>query len=407
MRVGVGYCDNPDTTAAGLQAVSEALQKAGRSDQCDVVLLFATARHDAQVLRDAVASAAGAAPIVGGGVLGAITNDKFGYAGDQVAAACLWLDGARCDIRAEGGLLEGEKDVGRRLGLQLKELGTTPQSPVILFYGAVDTAGGDVRMFMATWILAGIEQGLGFLPGLVGAGLLGDYVITRAKTCQWIGDHVVDHHAMAIAFSDDIHIDSVIMHGCRPSTSYYTVTKADNQVILEINGRPALEFLGELLGSGIPQESYPFFLILGVNKGEKWGGFDENNYASRLCLGLDKERGGIVMFEPDMVEGTEFQIMYRSIDLEYMKPRLEQTFDRLDGRDPVFALYIDCGGRTAGYGGIDMEDALVVQNIVADRVPVLGIYTGVEVASINGRPKGLDWTGIFCLFSTQKRNNGI
>jgi small ligand-binding sensory domain FIST len=108
------------------------------------------------------------------------------------------------------------------------------------------------------------------------------------------------------------------------------------------------------------------------------------------------------MFEPDMVEGTEFQIMFRSLNLDYMPPRIEGAFERLGGREPVLALYINCAGRAAGYGGVDIEDAIVVQDTVADRVPVLGIYTGVEIAAIMGRPRGLDWTGVFCLFSVPR-----
>jgi len=104
-----------------------------------------------------------------------------------------------------------------------------------------------------------------------------------------------------------------------------------------------------------------------------------------------------------MVEGTEFQIMYRSLDLDYMAPRLENLFDRLGEREPVFALYINCAGRAAGYGGIDLEDALMLQKTVGDRIPILGIYTGVEIAPIGGRPRGLDWTGVFCLFSVTKQ----
>ena len=259
-------------------------------------------------------------------------------------------------------------------------------------------------MLMATWLLAGMEQTLGFLPDVIGAGMMGDYECSPTR--QYIGESVAEHHATALAFSGDIRIDSVIMHGCRPATRYYTVTKAHKQVILEINGRPALGFIDELLGGSIPPESYPFFLIFGVNRGDKWGQFDENNYASRLCIAVDKASGGIVMFEPDMVEGTEFQIMYRSLDLDYMKPRIENLFDRLDDREPALALYINCAGRAAGYGGTDMEDALVVQSAVADRVPILGIYTGVEIASVRGRPRGLDWTGVFCLFSTPKTPKG-
>lgn len=70
--------------------------------------------------------------------------------------------------------------------------------------------------------------------------------------------------------------------------------------------------------------------------------------------------------------------------------------------NPVFAVYIDCAGRCAGYGGIDIEDAHVVQEIVKDRVPLLGLYTGAEISSIGGRPRGLDWTGVFCVFSKDR-----
>jgi hypothetical protein len=372
------------------------------SAPCELVLLFATARHDAQILRDAVASVVGpSALILGGGALGAITNDRFGYAGDQVALGCFWLGTSRCDIFVQSGLLESEEEVGRRLGRRLAETGVTHESPVLLFYDAIDRTGEGMRLLMATYLLAGIERALGFLPDLTGAGLQGDYVCTPTR--QWIGEGVGDHCALALAFSGDIRVDSVIMHGCRPATPYYTVTKADRQTILEIAGQPALQFLDGLLGPMTPPEDYPFFLILGVDQGEKWGEFDENNYASRLCLGIDKEREGIVMFEPDMVEGTEFQIMYRSLDLDYMGPKIERLFDRLENgsekRRPILALYVDCAGRAAGYGGIDMEDAVMVQKTVADRAPILGIYSGVEIASVRGRPRGLDWTGVFSLFS--------
>jgi diguanylate cyclase (GGDEF)-like protein len=173
----------------------------------------------------------------------------------------------------------------------------------------------------------------------------------------------------------------------------------DRQVILEINHEPALDFMDKLLGSAISVDDYPFFLILGVNKGDKWGNFSDPSYVNRLCLGIDKERRGIVMFEPDMVEGTEFQLMFRSADLDYMRPKFESAFQNLNGRKPVFAIYIDCVGRCAGYTGTDIEDALVIHEIVGDRVPVLGLYTGVEIAPFAGHPRALDWTGVFCLFS--------
>ena len=98
MKVGVGYSDNPDSRVAGIRAAETAILNAGRKDKCDMVLLFSTARHDQVVLREAVAFVAGAdTPIIGGGAVGVITNEYFGYAGDQTAVACLWLDGVVCN----------------------------------------------------------------------------------------------------------------------------------------------------------------------------------------------------------------------------------------------------------------------------------------------------------------------
>ena len=405
MHVEVGFSDVPDSASAGAQTVRDAIKKSGRQDPCDIVLLFSTARHDPGLLRAAAASEAGASALIyGGGAVGVITNETFGYAGDQVGAACIWLDGIDCKVLIDHGLLESEEESGIRLGRQLAALGTKPDSPVMLFYDAIDRSGDRIRLLMATWLLAGIEKGLGFLPDLTGAGLMGDHICS--PTGQFLGHSIGKHSAMAFAFSDDIRIDSAIMHGCRPASPYYTVTRADGPVILEINGKPAIEFMDGILGPAIEPEQYPFFLIFGINRGERWGEYNEDNYASRLCLGLDKERGGIVMFEPDMEEGTEFQLMYRTLNFDYMKPKIEAVFDRLDGRKPVFAMYIDCAGRCAGYAGVDLEDAYVVRSVVGTRVPLLGLYTGVEIASIGGRPRGLDWTGVFCLFSQGEGKDG-
>ncbi|MDL2283620.1 FIST C-terminal domain-containing protein, partial [Oxalobacter sp. OttesenSCG-928-P03] len=256
---------------------------------------------------------------------------------------------------------------------------------------------GDLRLVQASPLIDGIGRGLGCVPVLYGAGMMGDF--TNSPSWQWTGEKTVERHALALAFGDEVRIDSVIIHGCRPITGYYTVTKSEQQTILEINGEPALPFIDRLLGSSIPPEDYPFFLILGVNKGEKWGAFDEHNYINRLCLALDRERNGLVMFESDMVEGTEFQIMHRSLNLDYIAPEIETLFDGLGSRRPVFAFYIDCAGRAAAYAGLDQEDAVKIQETVAGRVPLLGLYTGVEIGSVMERPRALDWTGVFCLFS--------
>lgn len=75
---------------------------------------------------------------------------------------------------------------------------------------------------------------------------------------QYTGGGMDKHAVISMAFSDDIRMDSVIVHGCRPASPYYTVTKADGSAILEINGKPALQFMDELLNSAVASENYPF-----------------------------------------------------------------------------------------------------------------------------------------------------
>lgn len=398
MQVGVGFSDYPNSVDAGKQAARMGIEKANRSDNCDIVLLFNTASHDQNILRKAVAEVVGAsARIIGGGAAGIITNEAFGYAGDQVGAACIWLEGSECNVIGDDGILEGEEETGIRLGKELARQGITKETAMMLFYDAVEKKDDQMRLMMATWLLKGMEEGLGFLPGFTGAGLQGDLVCT--PTAQYTEDGLQDNYTTVLTFSDDIQIDNVIMHGCRPASQYYTVTKSDGPVILEIEGVPAIDFIDNLIGPSIRPEQYPFFLLFGINHGKRWEEYKEENYASRLCQGLDMERRGLVMFEPDMVAGTEFQLMFRSLDLDYMRPKIESLFEKLDGREPVFGMYIDCAGRCAGYGGVDIEDAVVLQETVAGRVPLLGLYTGVEIAPLGGKPRGLDWTGVFCLFS--------
>ncbi|MCD8351144.1 MAG: FIST C-terminal domain-containing protein [Planctomycetaceae bacterium] len=399
MYVGVGYSGHPDTEQAGTNAAHRALRMAGRNDP-DFVLLFASNLHEPGYLRAVVASVVGAnVPIVGGSAIGAITNDRFGYTGEQVGLAAVWMEGAGFELYAKGGLIDNELVVGERLGLSMAKAGIKIDTPTILLYDAINRSRGDVRLNLATPLLEGMEKGLGFLPSnMVGAGLQGDYENNEGH--QWVADATVQQNAMLLAFPHGIRLDSAIMHGCRPAGDYYTVTKADRQTILEINGQPAIPFVESQLHPALPADAFPFFMIFGINRGEEDGDFNDDNYANRLCLDIDKERNGIVMFESDMVAGTRFQIMYRSLDLDYIPAKVNALFKNLQGRKPSFAFYIDCAGRAARYG-TERDDAIVVQKAVDGRVPLLGIYSGVEIAPIKNRPRTLDWTGVFCLFSEE------
>ena len=45
------------------------------------------------------------------------------------------------------------------------------------------------------------------------------------------------------------------------------------------------------------------------------------------------------------------------------------------------------------------EEAVEVQKALPADIPLLGVYSGVELAKVGGHIQALDWTGVLCLFS--------
>lgn len=74
-----------------------------------------------------------------------------------------------------------------------------------------------------------------------------------------------------------------------------------------------------------------------------------------------------------------------------------------EGLEPFFALYIDCAGRAAAFSGGAREEAAEVQRALGARVPLLGFYSGVEIAPFLGRSRGLDWTAVLVTMSRRAR----
>lgn len=195
-------------------------------------------------------------------------------------------------------------------------------------------------------------------------------------------------------------MDTAIMHGCTPMGAYHTITASDGPAVLEIDGRPALEVIDDILGPAARSwEEYPLYLMLGVNRGDKFGPFREAEYATRVCLNIDRDRKALIMFEPDLRPGSEIQLMRSNVDVRYIDDQVNALFDQLDGRAPVFAFYIDCAGRAKVYAGTDYEEAEALQRALGDRVPLLGFYSGVEIARVGHVMQALDLTGVLCLFS--------
>jgi hypothetical protein len=399
-KAGVGYSENPRSWDAGVQAAAAAMAN-GDIRRCDLVIVYSTEKHDAVQLHNGLRSVVGSpARLIGGHAVGIITADRLGYEGHQVGVAVIESNSLQIEMFMEAGLPDRERDVGLALGRQIRSRQYRGTPNLLLMYDSVKrSAAQGLELNMATPLIDGMTEALGAWPPAAGVGMTGS--MQWNPTFQWFDDRIEQNTAMALALAGSVKMDTIIMHGCKPAGAYHKITKADGNVILEIDGRPALEVVAEMLGAGAERswEEYPLFVTLGLNKGEKFGEFKEENYANRLCMAIDKSRSALVMFEPDLTAGSEIRLMRRSIDFDYIGARATQLLDRLDGRTPFLAVYIDCAARASAYCGTDREEAEEVQRVIGSRMPLLGMYSGVEIAKVGETMQALDWTGVLCVFS--------
>ncbi len=400
-KAGVGFSENPKSFDAGVEVAKAAMNEAG-VDKCDLAIMYSTSKHDPSELRNGVRSVIGPeARLIGGYAIGAFTKDQLGYEGYQVGVAVISSDTVQIDMFIEKGLPDNEFNVGVALGKQVKSKKYKDTPNILLMYDSIKSKppeGIVFNMNLATPLIEGMGQSLGTWPPAAGVGMIGDW--QSNPTYQWFDDRIEQQAAMALVLRGGVRMDTIIMHGCKPSSGYHTITKAEHNVVLEIDGKRAVDAVADLLGDAFKSwEECPFFVTLGLNKGDKYGEFKEEEYANRLVMGVDKERGGLMMFEPDLKVGAEVQLMRRSIDFKYMGKRVADLLERVGDRKPFFALYIDCAGRASAYSGTEGEEAEEIQKTIGTKMPLLGMYSGVEIAKVGGDMQALDWTGVLCVFS--------
>ena len=388
---GVGYSEHPDSETAAHAAARAALDQArADTDGCALALVFTTARHDPERVLATVRRVVGRrARIVGGGTAGVITNQRLGYEGWQVGVAVLRTSSLEVQAFIAPGLGDDEQQVGRALGAQLRRTG----APTVLMYESVkaSTPHGP-RLNMGTPLLAGMKAALATWPPLVGLALHGDP--QWKPGFQYFDDRVVSQSALALQLSGPVRMDTVTITNLRPMSTYREVTRVDGAALLELDGRPALDVIEELVGPELP----PLSVTLGVNHGDRFGDFREDDYAIHLCVAVDRARRALVV-DHQLAPGMAVQLMRRHLDFADIRRRADELVGRVRGRKAFLALYIDCAGRASVYAGTDREEAEEIQAAIGGRMPLLGMYSGGEIAQVAGAVQRLSNAGVLSIFS--------
>lgn len=405
MRVGIGFNNGEGSYVTGEIIARKALED-GAITNPKFALAFCGTDVNAKDLLTGIQKVLGVGiPVFGGSGIGIITNNSISYENYPAGIILVEDEDMQIQVAGTGGLDQDNEAAGRNLARQLP---VNEGDTLLLFYDSVKTPPTDGMppiLNSSRPLLQGLENRLNINIPIIGAGLIGDY--NFSPTIQFAGDCVKSQYATAIALRGDFSVDIRIMHGCSPKDGiYHTITKIEGSVIYEIDDRPAVEVINDIYGDEDWQRQVPVKrLAIGVNHGEKfWEEFSEQSYVNRIITGILHDKSGIVIFEADFEEGTEIQFMLRD-PIRMIESAKNNTKDlvfdiKSRGKTPQWALYIDCAGRNASLSETAQEEAAEVQKVLnQNAIPLFGFYSGVEIAPLNDKNFGLDWTGVLAVFS--------
>ena len=214
-----------------------------------------------------------------------------------------------------------------------------------------------------------------------------------------LNDEVYDGGLVGVALSGRIAVRMVVSQGCRPIGEPYVVTKAEQNVIHELGGVPALDRLQTLFESlgGDERRIAQRALHLGIVIDEHRDRFERGDFLVRNLIGADRGSGSVAIGD-QVQEGQTVQFHLRDAQSASEDLNLLLAADRSIHQAPLGALLFCCCGRGRGLFGRPHHDITAVREREGD-VPIAGFFAQGEIGPVGGGNFLHGYTASLALFS--------
>jgi small ligand-binding sensory domain FIST len=239
--------------------------------------------------------------------------------------------------------------------------------------------------------------------------LFGGLSASRGRSVQ-IADAVFDGGGLSgVAFSAEVGIVSRVTQGCQPIGPRRLVSRAQDNIVVALDGRPALDCAMEDLGLPPDMALEPVAealsnTLVGLHPSEDAEIIAPAAFGAdmlvRHIVGLDP-RAGVVAIA-DTVEKGEWLIFCRrdpAAALADLRRAAREIRDALFDSEQIAlgAVYVSCSGRGGPHFGRPAAELEVVRDVLGD-VPLVGFFAGGEIA--HSRLYG--YTGVLTVFAAAR-----
>lgn len=379
-KAGVGLSRLSASHDAGAAAAQEAISKLGGADP-DIVFVFASPSHEYAPLLNAVRNVVGSTRIVGCSAAGEFTNADVGHG--AVAILALKSD----SIRFVVGIGRGLKASRQRAVAEALRSYTTdyraarsagfPNATCIVLSDGLAGHGED--------IVDEIHSVAGGLAQVVGGAAADDAQFVR--TDVFLDDqHYTDAIIVVAAFSKTP-IGIGVRHGLTPACQSLIVTRVSENVIHEIDGRPALQAYekfaqdqGDDFGPAT-RDAYMMAHELGILTAD-------GDYKIRAPLRATAE-GGIVMAS-EVPAGASVAIMSGTAQrlISASEGAARSAMTNLGSGKPGVVIVFDCICRRIFLGEDYKRQVEAFCSVIGKNIPLIGWETYGEIALTPGQQSG-------------------
>ncbi|HTV49472.1 MAG TPA: FIST N-terminal domain-containing protein [Phycisphaerae bacterium] len=253
-------------------------------------------------------------------------------------------------------------------------------------------AGLDLRLFImmgdpfTTPVVQLLDMCSQEFPNAPVVGGMASGIDRPGETRLAVNDDIFSSGLIGVSFAGPLNVDCVVSQGCRPIGPVYDITAGHDNVIEQLNHKPAMSMVRDMMGHISAQERRLVEqrgLQIGRVIDSRKDTFGRGDFLVRNILGIHRPTGSLSI--GDMVHSGQI-IQFHVQDAETADEDLKLLLqgELLLTERPRGALMFSCNGRGTNLFGAAHHDIQLVRESLGP-IPVAGFFCAGELGPVGGR----------------------
>jgi small ligand-binding sensory domain FIST len=259
--------------------------------------------------------------------------------------------------------------------LLAERIALTPQTQALIGFG--DPFTTPLSQFLA--MLDQRCPGVPLIGGMASAARQpGENLLIR-------NDQVLTDGLVGVSLAGPVSVETVLSQGARPIGRTLVITRARDNVIEQLGGKPALQALRELVDL-LPENEKNLLqngLLMGRAISEYRDSFGRGDFLIRNLMGVDQNSGAIAVTDYIKV-GQTVQFHVRDAETASEDLSLMLLPQRARNNPPAGALLFSCNGRGSNMFDSPCHDISAACQAMPD-TPIAGFFAAGEIGPVGGR----------------------